>query len=156
MMQIKLQGKMIRKEGHVEGFCLLASLRKVRRVLGSPQASRLSEESRISQERACLVCLGVNGWEHPMGSLSAIPDHSSPGSTRFPVVGGHAHSHGSQGATRVIFLKGNLHASPLLKHLPRLPSVLRLKSQVLWEKGGHLPLCAVLPTNPHAYSAGLG
>ena len=155
-MQIKLQGKMTRKKGHVEGFHFLGSLRKVQRVSGSPQASQLSEESRISQERACLVCLGVNGWEHPTGSLSAIPDHSSPGSTRFPVVGGHAHSHGSQGATRVIFLKGHLHASPLLKHFPRLPSVLWLKFQVLWGKGGHLPLCAVLPTNPHAYSARLG
>lgn len=48
MMQIKLQGKTTRKEGQVEGFHLLGSLRKVRWVSGSPQASQLSEESRVS------------------------------------------------------------------------------------------------------------
>lgn len=47
MMQIKFQGK-TRKAGQVEGFHLLGSLRKVWLVLGSPQASQLSEESRVS------------------------------------------------------------------------------------------------------------
>lgn len=155
MMQIKLQGKTTRKEGQVEGFHLLGSLKE-----GSAGIRESSSQSAVRGVPCFLgkglfsmflsQWLGASRGKH---SLTAIPEHSSPWSTTFPVVGGHAHSHGSQGATRVIFLKGNLHASPLLKHLPRLPSVFRLKSQVLWGRGGHLPLLLscppiLMPTQP--------